>query len=225
MARRGFKTIELPVDRAGGRFSLGRRCRRSRRHRHGEARLLDHLLGAVGCGDRELTAEDQCCRRTAVPPDLDNGDAAANAGDSRRCPDLDITGLAQLAPDEAKHTDCGVDRQLAAPGCGIEHELIDGELGIGTDAERRAVEKKQLCLAAGVGRDALFEDDLVADHQGPLVAVGLRAGGGRIDRAGDADADQIGRCRRYPGHPGERKRSGHEKGGQGSVGLDGHGGL
>jgi hypothetical protein len=167
---------------------------------------LDHLLGAIGRGNRKLPAENQCRRRGAVASHFDNGDAAADAGNGRWRSNFDVARLAQLSADEAEHANRGVDRQLATAGRGVEHELVDGQFRVRADAERGPVEKEQLRLAARVGGDALLEDDIVADRQGSLVAIRLDAGGGRVDGPGDADAHQIGRRWRYPGRAGQRKR-------------------
>ena len=87
--------------------------------------------------------------------------------------------LADLAADQAQHALAGVDRELAGLGGGIEHELVDGELGVGADRQRRAVEEDEMRTIVGVGGDELVGLHVDADAQ---HALGLRAAACRADR-------------------------------------------
>ncbi len=146
--------------------------------------------------------------------DVEDGDAAADADRVGRRVDDDRPVLADLAADQAQHALAGVDRELAGLGIGIEHELVDGELGIGPDRQRRAVEKEQMGAVVGAGGDELVGLHVDADAQHALgllrrlaerIAVGGRGDpdlGGRLDRqrtassAGQAPSLREVRCAR-----------------------------
>jgi hypothetical protein len=49
------------------------------------------------------------------------------------------------------------------------------------------IEEQDLRLSTGIGRDALVEDDLLADNQTPGHAAGRRPSGIRVDRTINAD--------------------------------------
>ena len=123
--------------------------------------------------------------------DVDDGDAAADADGAGRRRDGDRSALADLAADQAQHALAGVDRELAGLGAGIEHELVDGELGVGPDRQRRTVEEDEMRTIVGVGGDELVGLHVDADAQHALGL--LRRLAERIAVGGRGDAD-LGCC-------------------------------
>ncbi len=77
--------------------------------------------------------------------------------------------------------------ELTGLGGGIEHELVDGELGVGPDRQRRAVEEDEMRAVVGVGGDELVGLHVDADAQHAL-GFGRRLAE-RITIGGRGDAD------------------------------------
>src|SRR6185312_8991675 len=139
----------------------------------------------VGRNGEAIAEQERGRDRGRGDGDQRHGAANADGGDGRL--EGDVAALAELAADEAEHADRGVDRELSFLGVRIVDELVDAELGVRTDGERRPVEKQELRLAIGVRRDHLVEAHVIADIQdGGLAARGRGMGRG-IDRAGNAD--------------------------------------
>jgi hypothetical protein len=95
-----------------------------------------------------------------------------------------------------QHALAGVDRELAGLGVGIEHELVDGELGVGPDRQRRAVEEQQMRAVVGAGGDELVGLHVDADAQHALGLLRRLAERIAVGRRGDTDL----RCRIADGH-------------------------
>jgi hypothetical protein len=115
------------------------------------------------------------------------------------------SSAAQLAADIAQQAARCAHRQLAGAGFRVIDELVDRQVGIGTDRHRRLIEKQQLGLPVGFGGDALVEHDFLADDQLSHGSAGRPAGRLGIDRA--ADPDPLLRQRAV--RPGEQKHQGN----------------
>jgi hypothetical protein len=80
---------------------------------------------------------------------------------------------------------------LAGLGVGIEHELVDGELCVGPDRQRRAVEEDEMGTIVGAGRDELIGLHVDADAQHALGFLWRLAERIAVGRRGDTN---LGRC-------------------------------
>ena len=171
-----------------------------------EARRADLVL--LVRDDAHLIAVDEGRRHVAVMGpvmgtvmgiivrlDLDEGDAAADGDRGRGRLEGDVLLVAHLAADVAQQARGDVRHHVARLFLGIVDELVDHELRVGGDRERRLVGEEDLRLAGVLRRDALVAHDVVADEEGALRLVGRLADGVGIDRGGDADRRLIRRRR------------------------------
>jgi len=72
------------------------------------------------------------------------GDATADANGRRRRPQDDVGLLADLAANEAKHALGGAERERARLGVGVVDELVEHDIGVGSDGEGGLVDKQHL---------------------------------------------------------------------------------
>ncbi len=194
-----------PVLPGGTALGLARQA--AEEGRHLEARAGHDLELAAGA-DRHADAEDEDRQRLLLV-DIEDGDAAADADGARRRGDGDGVGLADLAADQAEHALAGVDGEVAGLGRRIVDELVDGELRVRTDRQRRAVEEHQMGAVVGLRRDQLVGLHVDADAQHALGLGGRLAARIAVGRRGDADL-RAGDGRQAGGSAGGQKRGGQQ---------------
>jgi len=143
--RRGHATREDDGLKAGSRDGLG---------------TASHAV------DRQAFAVEEGGARRAVGPDLRDERAAAH-GQCRRAGAQrhGIVLLAQLAADIAQEAARRAHRQFSGAALRVIDELIDRQIGIGTDRHRGFIEKQQLGLPGRGGGDVFVENDVLANQQ------------------------------------------------------------
>ena len=144
-------------------------------------------------------------RRGPVGQDHDGEDGTADSDGRRRR--LDHVGrVLEVAGKKPQHALGRRQHERAAPGFGVEDELIEGHPHVWPEGNLGAVEEVDLGGAVGAGRDDLVQVDAVLDHEVADLFLDL-AGHGPDDNRRGADVDGLdGPQRRARGNDRRRNR-------------------
>jgi hypothetical protein len=147
----------------------------------------------VGVQFHKLAEQEKRRDRRAVY--LEQDDAAAHRYRAGRRIKGDVLLLADLAADVTENAGRHGRRKIAALLVRVENELVDQDLGVARDGQRRLVGEEQLRLADARRLDALVADDVMADHELAKRLVRDLARRIGVDGCGDADLLRSTECR------------------------------